>query len=95
MGEAGKTRDKQLRGAGLAFWGAWALGNPTEHPGVWRGRPETNSSEEWGWPSGAPGPWATLPSTLGDPTEHPGVTPLAPWATPLSTLGCGTLSSHC
>ena len=56
MGEAGKTRDKQLRGAGLAFWGAWALGNPTEHPGV---------------------------------------TPLAPWATPLSTLGCGTLSSHC
>lgn len=30
-----------------------------------RGRLETSSSEEQGWPSGAPGPWATPPSTLG------------------------------
>lgn len=44
-----------------------------------RGRPETSSSEERGWPSGAPGPWATPPSTLGDPTEHPGRPHQAPW----------------
>lgn len=59
-----------------------------------RGRPETSSSEERGWPSGAPGPWATPPSTLGDPTEHPGRPHQAPWGVAPSALTADVLCKY-
>jgi len=82
MGEAGKTRDKQLRGAGLAFWGTWALGDPTEHPGV---TPPSALG------CGGADPRQTAQRSEAGLLGHlgPGRLHRAPWVTPLSTLGGG------